>query len=159
MPCPSSLHTSASQVTNEDRRAKGFAPLPFRRQELLMTMYEVTLPELARVLQQRSEFLKTRLSRVTKTSQLHHDEAILCWDSSGTKTLQARPPHALPLLQASPHLRCALILRMDTTHRRTGTPIGIELCWTYVCKPSVKEFFFSQVHLCMCLLVALPAAW
>ena len=95
-----------------------------------MSMYEVTLPELARVLQQRSEFLKTRLSRVTKTSQLHHDEAILCWDSSGTKTLQARPPHALPFLQASPHLRCALILRMDTTHRRTGTPIGIELCAT-----------------------------
>ena len=84
-----------------------------------MSMYEVTLPELARVLQQRSEFLKTRLSRVTKTSQLHHDEAILCWDSSGTKTLQARPPHALPFLQASPHLRCALILRMDTTHRAT----------------------------------------
>ena len=62
--------------------------------KIIYGQYDVVLPLLLRVLQQRSEMLRTHPSRVTPLSQLCSDNAILRFNASGTKTLQeGHDPH------------------------------------------------------------------
>jgi hypothetical protein len=82
------LAATVCQIANEISKSNHGPVYALHRPLIIKAIYEVLLPELARVLQQRSEFLKTFARRATTTSQLHAHDAMLRWDASGTKTLQ-----------------------------------------------------------------------